>query len=233
MENSITTRKTIFLSPLYACLYEDDASLGHYLQRLLEEKHERWLELSDFEKRCLWYREQAIKSYAKVDFPALQHIKPPGTKKILEAEVKLWQSILATLRHLKGHGSWKISAELTLCEIIQESALVLLPLPFSSETEGKQGVDDCIAFYQKQNVKLRDSDALHENPFDSIKTPVTKSFIDLCFQWTDNSNFRTHWYMPIVRARQKLTTELKAGKLKSFSEKGQLKKGRKSENKVI
>jgi hypothetical protein len=220
MIETLTTRKSVQLSPVYASLY-GEASLGWYFQKLVNEKQ------SGFDGKILWYREQAIKSFVKADFATFPYRKPDGLKKILDAEVELWQAILNLARHLKGYGFWQESPELTLCEIIQESALVLLPLFFSGDNEGKQSVDDCICFYQKQNIMMQDTLAVCENPFDKAKVPMTFNFVELALDMARDNTFRKKWYLPVVRARKKLTSEMKQGKICSFTEQGQLKRGKK------
>ena len=224
MIETLTTRKSVQLSPVYDSLY-GEASLGWYFQKLVNEKQ------AGFDGKVLWYREQAVKSFVKADFATFPYRKPDGLKKILDAEVELWQAILNLVRHLKGYGFWKESPELTLCEIIQESALVLLSAFFSGDNEGKQSVDDCISFYQKQNVMLQDSEFLCKNPFDQAKVPMTFNFIELALDLATRDNtFRKKWYFPVVRARKKLTSEMKQGTICSFTEQGQLKRGRKKQN---
>lgn len=222
MIETLTTRKSVQLSPVWAALHEE-SSLGCYFQELLNEKPK-----SDFDGKCLWYRGQAIRSFTKTDFATFPYKKPMGWKNLLDAEVTLWRSILNLARELKTWGFWKVSPELTLCEIVQESGLVLLPIVFSGENEGKQSVDDCITFYQQQNVALQDSNATSINPFDRAKTPVTKDFIESAMHIANqDNNFRARYYMPMVRARKAFTAVLKKEKMVSLTEQGQLKRGKK------
>ena len=220
MIETLTTRKSVQLSPVYDSLY-GEASLGWYFQKLVNEKQ------AGFDGKVLWYREQAIRSFIKADFATFPYTKPPGTKTLLDAEVKLWRSIFNLAVALKKWGEWTTSPELTLCEIIQESALVLLPVFFSGDNEGKQSVDDCICFYQKQNMKLQDSEFFCNNPFDQ-KTPWTRDFIDKAMHHANkDKGFRSQYYLPVVQARKALTAVIKKGKLCSFNEQGRLKSGRK------
>ncbi|OIP69410.1 MAG: hypothetical protein AUK48_14600 [Oscillatoriales cyanobacterium CG2_30_44_21] len=224
MLETITTRKSIFLSPTYEWQYKE-ASLGKYFEMLINEK--TGIPKTDFEKRCLWYREQAIRSFVKASFATFPYTKPRGTKTQLDAEVKLWKSIYSLAQYLKGFNHWEESPELTLCNIIQESALVLLPIFFSGDNEGKQSVDDCICFYQKQNMKLQDSEFFCNNPFDQ-KTPWTRDFIDKAMHIANqDKNFRSQHYLPVVQARKALTAVIKKEKTCSFTEQGRLKSGRK------
>lgn len=225
METLTTTRSSVYLSPIYAYLY-NERSLGLYFRKLLDER--QTFGNTGIDGKALWYRNQAIYSFVKADFATFLYKKPPGAKKGLDAEVKLWKSILDLARHMKGYGFWESSPELTLCEIIQESALVLLPIFFSGDNEGKQSTDECIRFYQKQNVMLQDSDALCDNPFDVTKTPWTRDFIDKAMPIANqDKNFRSKYYLPMVRARKTLTAVIKKEKMCSFTEQGSLKRGKK------
>ena len=231
-ESEIRLDAGIYLPHPYLILPKQFKSvdpLGIYFQALLKEKPQ-----CDFDCKLLGYRAYAIFSYTQSENPAFPFRKPQGLKNLLNAEVKLWKSVLAIAERMNSHDCWTMPPAETLFRIILENQLVMLPCAFSSLNDKDLNVSGYISFYQNQNKTLMLSDSLANNPFSKEKHPTTWNFVRIAMDYAIRTarikdGFKREIYMPMVRSRQNCTAIMKAGGLSLFTEKGQLKRGRKPE----
>jgi len=164
----------------------------------------------EFTEKSLRYRDWAILSFSqsfrsgKVLFRS-----PKGLKKILDAEVKIWKSILSCIERLITVGTWNFPPLKTLSAIISEGVLVLLPLVFISEGE-EATATAVLRKYQSQNKCLMDVDnyGRSRNPFRAGS--VTAYFIDCAIRYAfDDPSFSKELYLPMIRARSEFVTVAK------------------------
>lgn len=197
--------------------------LAFYFQALVNEMPD-----CDFDRRIIEYRKWAIYSFIQSEDKLFPFRKPRGTKNILNAEVKLWRSVLAIAERMFTYQYWEIDPAFTLFNIILENQLVLLPCGLSDQNNNSHNIKGFVCLYQGQNKKLLNSDFLNAPPFDKEKHPLTWRFISVAMKVAENHlAFRKEFYLPMVRSRQNLTAILNKEKVAVFTTSGILKKGRK------
>lgn len=139
-------------------------------------------------------------------------IEKPGKKleKTVGAEADLWVATLAMLERISILVPFMEHSAIDLYALISERALMVLVATYS---DGVVVAKEYIRNLQSQNRKLQGC----ENPFDRGEVPYTWEIVQRAIALSDtNDCFRRNFYMPVVRARQKLVTRMKEDRVRVF-----------------
>ena len=166
---------------------------------------------SQFVRDCEEYRAHSVLAFSqKFYIQKIIYRSPKGFKKILDAEVILWQKISEVAAMLYDHDIISIPSMYLLRGIIWENELVMLPFidaaKFPKFTTGTQ----VYAIYQKQNKNLMDCDSTYENPFYGAITSMF-AYEGMCFASGNKGWFRRDFWLPMIKARGEFIKVMKEG----------------------
>lgn len=219
-------RKSELVTDRYRFVFPKQANRLQLFEKLIEE-HLLTSIRSDLDNAYFNFRRDVIARYIKRKEPNVpwEFRAQRGMKDMLDLEIALWESIEIVANELFLLGKWNLGSAATLYILIEENEFVMLSFP----KQNANTFPEFLKLYQNQNKKLIDTDATSENPFTD---KFTRAFIDTCLSQAngEKGDFRSKYYLKMIRARQAYTAWLKDSKSRCYTKSGINQKGRKVKN---
>ncbi|MBD2452472.1 hypothetical protein H6G76_36350 [Nostoc sp. FACHB-152] len=145
-------------------------------------------------------------------------------KPLIMPEVTLWKAVFKMLEYMFTLNMLNLHPALLLRDLVEEAELTAF---IATNSARKLTVKDYLTIRQHQNRELQGC----ENPFDRKESPRTWEIMDSSIKLANlNDEFRKRFYMPVVRARQKITAYMKKDKSKFYINGKMQRQGRKKES---
>lgn len=206
-ENRSGGFETLIITGLDAFLEGDKPGLIHVLSFLYDE--DSHLEMPKWERDVFNYRRLVIARFIQKEINSKFKMKELNRKwtNVVDPEVELWRKTLTMLERLHSLGYLTCHhPALAMLGLIKEKALLMFNFLTDDEMEGLRGREDAIDRWQHQNRQIQSRKV---NTFSPDRYPHTWQILKAAKIAADDSDqFCTSYFMPVVRARMKVVTQL-------------------------